>query len=119
MTTGEAGVVAVTGIISGGIAMILGQVDAINEVVPNGALNSVGMLTSLGFTAWYCWYNESYAKPARDKTHADTIKEIVKEFRDDSREQRQAHATAYDKIDNSIDRLAIAIERTSERYVKP
>jgi hypothetical protein len=84
--------------------MLLAQIETISEVAPSNIVQMLGGLTSLGFTVWYCWYNESYAKPARDKIQADTITNVVKEFRDESKEQRASHAATVERLSASIER---------------
>jgi hypothetical protein len=104
VTTTEAGAVAMTGVLGGGMAMVIGQVDAVSQIAPNNVVQMLGGLTSLGFTVWYCWYNEAYAKPARDKIHADTIDKIVQDFREDAKEQRAA-------TKETVERVSVAFEK--------
>lgn len=110
----EATTTAVAGVTVGGIGVVLGQVDALPNNTPNW-LNAAGGLTSLGFAVWYAWWVTTKTIPERDKIHAETINSIVKEFREESKEQRQLHTAAVDKIDVSMDRLSTVIERALQK----
>lgn len=112
MGLGEATTTAVAGVVVGGIGVLLGQADSpVQDGIPNW-LNAAGGLTSLGFAVWYAWFVTTKTIPERDRVHAETIGNLVQEFRLEAKEQRQLHTAAVDKIDSSMDRLAAAIERT-------
>jgi hypothetical protein len=102
MGIGEATVTAVLGVSLGGLGVVLGQTDA--PISTPNWLNALGGLTSLGFAVWYAWYVTTKTIPERDKVHAATISEIVTEFREESKEQRQAQVA-------TVERLSVSIER--------
>ena len=101
---------AVAGVAVGAVGVVLGQTEAITSDTTHW-LNAGGGLISLGFAVWYSWWVTTKTIPERDKIHADTISGLVQEFRAESKEQRQIHTTAIEKIDTSMDRLAATIER--------
>lgn len=102
------------GILVGAAGVVLGQVDADQAGTTSNWLNAGGGIVSLGFAVWYAWWVTTKTIPERDKTHAETISGLVKEFRDETKEQRQLHVAAVEKIDNSLDRLANVIERAAK-----
>lgn len=114
MGISEATTTAVAGIALGGVGLVLGQSDDSLYPTTSNWLNAGGGLVSLGFAVWYAWWVTTKTIPERDKTHAETIAGLVKEFRDETKEQRQVHIAAVDKIDNSLDKLASVIERTAK-----
>lgn len=114
MTIAEATCTAVTGVLVGSVGVVLGQVETLPDNAPNW-LNAAGGLTSLGFAVWYAWWVTTKTIPERDKIHAETVKVLVDEFRAESKEQRQLHTAAVDKIDVSMDRLSTVIERALQR----
>lgn len=113
MGIGDATVTAASGVLLGGVGVVIGQID-VPAQTPNW-LNAAGGLTSLGFAVWYAWFVTTKVMPERDKTHAETVSGLVKEFRDEAREQRQLHTATVDKIDVSMDRLTTTIERALQK----
>lgn len=109
MTIDGATMTAVTGVVLGGVGVLLGQVD--QATASTHWLNAGGGLVSLGFAVWYAWWVTTKTIPERDKVHSETIASLVKEFRDEAKEQRQQHTLAVEKIDSSMDRLSTVIER--------
>jgi hypothetical protein len=101
MTIIEATAVAVTGLMVGGTGIVLGQVElpGLPPSTPSW-LNATGGVISLCFTAWYAWYVTTH-----------TIPGMVKEFRDEVKEQRQAARADVNKIGESMDRLSCVIEK--------
>jgi hypothetical protein len=113
MGISEATATAACGVGLGALGVVLGQA-AIPESAPSW-LNAGGGLVSLGFAVWYAWWVTTKTIPERDKVHAETITGLVKEFRDEAKEQRQIHSAAVDKIDSSMDRLSTVIERALQK----
>lgn len=109
MGIGEATATAISGVAIGACGVVIGNVE-VPANAPNW-LNAAGGLTSLGFAVWYAWFVTTKTIPERDKVHADTIQGLVKEFRDEAKEQRQVHTQAVEKIDSSMDRLSTVIEK--------
>lgn len=95
MGLAEATTTAISGLALGAVGVVLGQVDAPDNT-PNW-LNAAGGLTSLGFAVWYAWFVTTKTIPERDKVHAETIKTMTEEFRDEQKETRAAFKEAMSK----------------------
>lgn len=88
MTIIEATVTAATGMAVGGLSIVLGQADVVT--VPANApawLTAAGSVVGPGFTMWYAWYVTVRIIPG-----------MMREFREESREQRQQHAADMERL---------------------
>ena len=104
-------VIAVSGVVTGAIGVLLGNADPSISTESASWLTIVGGLTSNGFAVWYAWYTTTKTIPEAQKAHAEamekkdalnaaamdkkdaihaaTIGNLVEEFRRDSIEQRE------------------------------
>jgi len=112
-------ILAVCGIAVGSVGVLLGQSSTpVVSGIGNEYLNALGGLSSLGFAVWYAWYVTAYALPARDKIHAETIQNILKESREEAREQRNLFEARTIHLNvqadmhlEAMNKLTIAVER--------
>ena len=81
-----------------------------------------GGVISLGFAVWYAWYVTTRTIPDMNARHGETIQNLVEEFRQEAREQREQHRTDIaqfwaahreesKRLHEGLRQLAIAVNR--------
>jgi hypothetical protein len=70
------------------LASAIAMTDFASPVDP--FLKLIESLGVLGVLVWYLWYVTSRDRPRIEKAHQESITAIVQNFRDESKEQRQA-----------------------------
>jgi len=115
-------IVAMTGIFTGGVGIVLGQSPTpVIPGTPNEYLNALGGLGSLGFAVWYAYYVTAHVMPARDKIHAESIRTILSEMKEETRDQRLLFEKRTEKMTeyanrgmDELNKLSTAVDRLAE-----
>lgn len=95
MTQVDATTTAISGLIAGGAGLLLGQ-SVVTDI--SSWINTAGGFTSLGFAVWYAWYTTTKTMPEKDAKHAETVAMLVKEFREETTEQRKLHEANIERM---------------------
>jgi hypothetical protein len=77
MTLGESTITATLGLASSGMVWLVGQADAVKDMLPEGIITGGALMTGAGFSIWYCYYVTKVILPQKDKEHRESVKEII------------------------------------------
>ena len=100
MTITESTSVATAGLFSSGVIWMLAQAQPIVNALPEGTGTAIAGLTGGSFCIWYSWYITTRVLPEKDRLHAETIKEIVSDFREEMKTHRESTERLFDTFRN-------------------